>query len=113
MSGDRESDERVSQLLERLGENLREPVMKSTARLIILLSLAINGKMSLKELMAVTSCGKGSLSNHLEKLEESGMVSVKTVLRRKGPGISVSITDRGREAYSTYAELMKLIFMER
>ncbi|MCI2412802.1 MAG: hypothetical protein B2I18_07770 [Cuniculiplasma sp. C_DKE] len=106
-------DERVAQLLEKLGNNLKEPVMKSTARLIILLSLAINGRMNLKELMAVTSCGKGSLSNHLDKLQESGLVSVKTVLKRKGPSISVTITDKGKEAYSTYAELMKLIFEKK
>ena len=107
------ADERVAQLLERLGDSLKEPAMKSTARLIILISLAINGKMSLKELMAVSSCGKGSLSNHLDKLQESGLISVRTVIKRKGPSISVTITEKGKEAYATYAELMKLIFKEK
>ena len=86
---------------------LKDPSMKSTTRLLILISLSINRKMSFKEIQIVSQCGKGSLSNHLDKLKEDGLVTIKTVIRSRGPGIYVSITDRGIEVYQRYLELMK------
>jgi DNA-binding HxlR family transcriptional regulator len=101
--------EDINTLLERLGNQLSEPVMKSSARLIILISLAINRKLSFSDLMAITSLGKGSLSNHLDKLHENGLIGIKTVFRVNGPRISIEITEKGMEAFRDYSDLLKKI----
>ena len=87
---DRESNNsnNLNDLLETLGKQLNEPVMKSTARLIIIISLAINRKLSFTDLLTITSLGKGSLSNHLEKLQKNGLIKIKTVFKQNGPRVS-------------------------
>ena len=90
--------------LEKLSMLLNEPVMKSTARLSILITLALNRKLTFTELLTITSIGKGSLSNHIEKLESNGLVNVRTVLRSSGPRVIVEITERGVAAYRKYSE---------
>lgn len=106
---DRPNDENISELLELLGRSLNEPLMKSTARLTIIIALSINFRLSFKDLTAITSLGKGSLSNHLSKLEEGGLVKTKTVLKRGGPRVYVEITDEGKKVYSRYVEILKRI----
>lgn len=101
------STESLNSLLETLGKQLNEPVMKSTARLIIIISLAINRKLSFSDLLTITALGKGSLSNHLEKLQRNGLIRIRTVLRKNGPRISVEITETGMEAYRNYSTLLK------
>ncbi len=98
---------RLNDLLETLGKQLNEPVMKSTARLIIIISLAINRKLSFTDLLTITSLGKGSLSNHLEKLQNNGLIKIKTVFRQNGPRISIEITENGMEAYRNYSALLR------
>ncbi len=95
-----------------LGKELNEPSMKSVPRVIILIALAINKKMNFRELQLVASCGKGSLSNHLEKMSGDGLISIRSVLRKNGPGISVSITEKGIEVYKKYKELMLRVLTE-
>lgn len=99
--------EKLNNILEALGKQLSEPVMKSTARLIIVISLAINRKLSFSDLLTITALGKGSLSNHLDKLQKNGLVKIRTVFRKRGPRISVEITERGLEAYRNYSDLLR------
>jgi DNA-binding transcriptional ArsR family regulator len=58
--------------LKDLGEQFSDPALKSSTRVLILISLALNRRMSVVRLLSLTGTGKGSLSNHLEKLERSG-----------------------------------------
>lgn len=106
---DRESNNsnNLNGLLETLGKQLNEPVMKSTARLIIIISLAINRKLSFTDLLTITSLGKGSLSNHLEKLQKNGLIKIKTVFKQNGPRVSIEITEIGLEAYRNYSALLR------
>ena len=95
--------------LEELNVLLNEPVLKSTARLSILITLALNSKLTFTDLLTITSIGKGSLSNHIEKLASNGLVSVRTVLRSSGPRVIVEITDKGRAAYRKYSEILRYL----
>ena len=95
--------------LEELNVLLNEPVLKSTARLSILITLALNSKLTFTDLLTITSIGKGSLSNHIEKLASNGLVSVRTVLRSSGPRVLVEITDKGRAAYRKYSEILRYL----
>ena len=95
--------------LEKLGMLLNEPVMKSTARLSILITLALNSKLTFTELLIITSIGKGSLSNHIEKLESNGLVNVRTVLRSSGSRVIVEITEKGMAVYRKYSEILRYL----
>ena len=95
--------------LEKLSMLLNEPVMKSTARLSILITLALNRKLTFTELLTITSIGKGSLSNHIEKLESNGLVNVSTILRSSGPRVIIEITEKGVAAYRKYSEILRYL----
>lgn len=101
------NSQNLNDLLETLGRQLNEPVMKSTARLIIIISLAINRKLSFTDLLTITSLGKGSLSNHLEKLQKSGLIKIKTVFKHNGPRVSIEITEKGLDPYRNYSVLLR------
>ena len=97
--------EKEGEELKLLSEAIKDPALRSSVRLLILISLALNGHLSFTDLLSLTGLGKGSLSNHIEKLEESGLVQAKLVRTFRGYRMVVSITPKGLEAYR---ELMKL-----
>lgn len=99
----------LNRILEALQGHFNEPVMKSTARLLILITLALNRKLSFADLLMITSLGKGSLSNHLEKLESNNLIKIRTVFRAAGPRVYVEITQLGEEAYKNYSQLLKYL----
>lgn len=86
--------------LKDLGAQFSEPALKSSTRILILISLALNRKMSVVRLLSLTRAGKGSLSNHLEKLEASGYISSKTSKTFGGYRTTVVITEKGLLAYN-------------
>ncbi len=95
--------------LEELNALLNEPALKATARLSILITLALNTKLTFTELLTITSIGKGSLSNHIEKLESNGLVNVRTILRSSGPRVIIEITEKGVAAYRKYSEILRYL----
>ena len=64
--------------LDMLREQFSDPTLRSSTRVLILISLALNRKMTFVGLLTLTGVGKGSLSNHLEKLESSGFITIST-----------------------------------
>ena len=107
-SRDNSQSERNNKL-EELNTILNEPALKATARLSILITLALNTKLTFTELLTITSIGKGSLSNHIEKLASNGLVNVRTVLRSSGPRVIVEITEKGMAAYIKYSEILRYL----
>lgn len=107
-SRDNSQSERNNKL-EELNTILNEPALKATARLSILITLALNTKLTFTELLTITSIGKGSLSNHIEKLASNGLVNVRTVLRSSGPRVIVEITEKGMAAYRKYSEILRYL----
>src|SRR5579884_1779923 len=57
--------------LSGLIDRSNDRALRSSVRLSIVVSLALNGKLTFTELLALTRVGKDSLSNHLECLESS------------------------------------------
>jgi hypothetical protein len=94
---------------EELNTILNEPALKATARLSILITLALNTKLTFTELLTITSIGKGSPSNHIEKLASNGLVNMRTVLRSSGPRVIVEITEKGMAAYRKYSEILRYL----
>lgn len=103
----------INFIIEELGVKLKESVLKSSTRMLMIISLSINKRLTFTELLQLTSIGKGSLSNHLEKLEESGLIRSKTVFSLSGPRLVIEITESGEEIYAEYQSLLrKLMFLE-
>ena len=65
---------------------------------MILILLAMNKKATASELRALTGLGRGSLQNHLEKLESAGYVRTKNVKSFGGRRQTVEITQEGIDA---------------
>jgi DNA-binding MarR family transcriptional regulator len=83
--------------IKALNRQLGDPSLKSSTRILILILLTMNRRMSANELRLMTECGKGSLANHLEKLESAGYVRVRTNKSFGGNGWrrEVEVTDKG------------------
>jgi DNA-binding MarR family transcriptional regulator len=71
--------------------------LRSSSRILILILLAMNKKTTATELRALTGLGRGSLENHLEKLESAGYVKTKNVKSFSGWRQTVEITQEGLE----------------
>jgi DNA-binding PadR family transcriptional regulator len=91
------TDEAVRSLREQLDDS----TFKSSARILILVLLALARRMSSVQLRTLTGLGKGSLQNHLNNLESFGFVRLsyaKSMGARGVPRQTVEITEKGLEA---------------
>ena len=83
-----------------LREQLDDSTFKSSTRILILVLLALARRMSSVQLRTLTGLGKGSLENHLDKLESFGYVKIsytKALGARGVPRQTVEITAKGLE----------------
>jgi DNA-binding MarR family transcriptional regulator len=83
--------------IKSLNEQLSDPIFKSSTRILILILLSMNKKLSASELRSLIGLGKGSLENHLAKLEASGLINVRSVRSWGGRHQVVEITGKGLE----------------
>lgn len=88
----------AEEAIKSLNEQLNDRTFKSSTRILILVLLAQTRKMSAVELRTLTGLGKGSLENHLNKLEGFGCVKIsnaKSIGARGVPRQMVEITEKG------------------
>ncbi|MHB1439935.1 MAG: transcriptional regulator [Cuniculiplasma sp.] len=104
-------DEQINSIISELSEQLQEPLLKSSIRMVIIISLVHNKRLSFTELSKLTFSGKGSLSNHISKLEERGLIRTYCAFGVGGPRSMLTITDLGLKVYNNYANLLKKIFL--
>ncbi len=83
--------------IKSLNEQLSELSLKSSTRILILILLAMNKKLSASELRSLVGLGKGSLENHLAKMQVSGLIRVQSVRSWGGVHQVVEITEKGLE----------------
>jgi DNA-binding MarR family transcriptional regulator len=103
---DNEVQSELKNLLRQISVELSNTPLTSSSRLIIIMSLAIDKRMKLSDLMKVTGCGKGSIENHISKLEEGGFVRTEKVSFFKSPRVYAQLTDKGRNFYENYLKLI-------
>jgi DNA-binding MarR family transcriptional regulator len=99
----REFEKKISsdETIRSLNDQLSDSTFKSSTRILILVLLAQARKMSSVELRTLTGLGKGSLENHLIKLESFGYVKMsiaKSIGARGSPMRMVEISDKGLDA---------------
>jgi DNA-binding MarR family transcriptional regulator len=83
------------QAIQSLNEQLSTSSLKSSSRILILILLAMNKKLTATELRTLTGLQRGSLQNHLEKLESAGYVKTQNVKSFDGWRQTVEITQKG------------------
>ena len=83
--------------IKSLNEQLADPTFKSSTRILILILLAMNKKLNATELRSFVGLGKGSLENHLAKMEASGLIRVRSIRSWGGVHQVVEITEKGLE----------------
>ena len=91
----------MDEAVRSLREQLDGSTFKSSTRILILVLLALARRMSSVQLRALTGLGKGSLENHLVKLENFGYVRLsyaKSMGARGVPRQTVEITEEGLRA---------------
>jgi DNA-binding MarR family transcriptional regulator len=98
-----------AEALKSLGEQLSDPCLKSSTRVLILVSLAINKRLGFLDLLQLTGMGKGSLSNHLEKLETGGYIRTRRTMVWGGHRVVAEITEKGLSAYGAYVSAMRAL----
>jgi len=96
--GDRPNDDLAPSSpgnIQSLNEQLNKATLKSSSRLLILILLAMHKRSTASELRALTGLARGSLENHLEKLESAGYVKTTKVKSFSGWRQTVEITQKG------------------
>jgi len=91
----------TDEAIRSLREQLDDSTFKSSARILILVLLALARRMSSVQLRTLTGLGKGSLENHLNKLESFGYIKLsytKSMGARGVPRQTVEITEKGLDA---------------
>jgi len=110
VSGEPESQvEDRSASIRELAELFDDVTMKSSLRLLIVISLSINKRMGFTDLLKLTGAGKGSLSNHLERLSAGGYIRLRVIPTLGGPRTVAEVTQKGLETYRKYLEIMEKI----
>lgn len=90
----------VPEPLSNLGAQFSQEELRSSARVLIMLSLGVNRRMSFAALLELSHCAKGSLSYHLKQLETAGLLRTSTVFTLGGPRVVAEITEKGRVRYT-------------
>jgi DNA-binding MarR family transcriptional regulator len=103
----RELDITEDESLRSLSDQLSDPCLKSSARVLILISLIMNKRLSFVQLLALTGLGKGSLENHIQKLETSGYLTSKNVKTFGGMREWVEITEKGLQVTKQLLETLR------
>jgi len=78
------------------------------SRSIILAILSVIPKADFLYLQRETDLTKGNLTIHLSKLEGAGYIQIEKTYLEKRPLTVCKITNKGRKAFETYRELLKL-----
>jgi DNA-binding MarR family transcriptional regulator len=99
----RDSDKKTvtDETIKSLNEQLSDSALKSSTRILILVLLAQARRMSSVELRTLAGIGKGSLENHVNKLEGFGYITIsnaKSIGGRGSPMQTIEITSKGLDA---------------
>ena len=88
--------------LKKLSSIFNDHALKSSSRLLILISLSLNKNLGFTELSRLTGLAKGSLGNHLAKLNSAGYVTIVEHSFFSSKRITIKITEKGLETVRKY-----------
>jgi DNA-binding MarR family transcriptional regulator len=89
-----------------------DKLIHEPSRLIIMAHLYTVENADLIFFKRKTNISWGNLSAHASKLENAGYIEIKKEFRLKKPVTILEITDKGREDFKKYKNIMKNVFKE-
>jgi len=92
-----------------LKEQLSDSTFKSSTRILILVLLSLARRMSSVQLRSLTGLGKGSLENHLNKLESFGYIKVSYTKSMGARGVARQTVEITREGLEVCQKLLRSI----
>jgi DNA-binding MarR family transcriptional regulator len=84
-----------------------DPVIHAPARLKLVTQLYVVEAADATFLVNATGLTWGNLASHLRTLEEHGYVTVDKGYRGRKPHTTISLTERGRDAFRSYRATMQ------
>jgi DNA-binding MarR family transcriptional regulator len=84
-------------------------IIHEKGRMAIMSLLAATPELSFTEMRDTLSMTDGNLSVHLKTLQEAGYVAVTKSYRDRKPLTTCTLTKTGREAFTTYINLLEQI----
>lgn len=84
-----------------------DPLLHSQLRLSIVSILISLKETDFNYIKDTTEATSGNISIQIKKLQDAGYIQVKKSFKNNYPNTTVSITDKGVEAFETYVENLK------
>jgi len=84
-----------------------DPILHSQLRLSIVSILMTVDEANFTFIKETTNAAAGNISIQIKKLQEAGYVKVKKAFKDNYPNTTVSITNRGMEAFENYVNNLK------
>ena len=84
-------------------------IIHDRIRLAILSSLAVNEKLTFKEMKQLLDVTDGNLSVHARKLEEAGYINVSKFFEGRMPKTEYQLTKAGQKALDAYLNHMEAL----
>ena len=89
-----------------------DPLLHQTVRSKLMSLLIANDELPFKALKEFLEVTDGNLSSHLSKLEKENYIIIEKTFEGKRPKTIVKIAPKGRKAFDTYIEALKLFIEE-
>jgi len=84
-----------------------DPILHSQLRLSIVSILMTVDEANFTFIKETTNAAAGNISIQIKKLQEAGYVKIKKAFKDNYPNTTVSITNRGMEAFENYVNNLK------
>jgi DNA-binding MarR family transcriptional regulator len=89
-----------------------DPLLHQAVRSKLISLLIANEELPFKALKEYLEVTDGNLSSHLTKLEKANYVEIEKSFEKKRPKTVVRITKKGKEAFKSYIDSLKLFIEE-
>ena len=87
-------------------------VIHEKGRLAIMSLLAASPQLSFTEMRDTLGMTDGNVTAHVRTLQESGYLAVTKVFKKGRPSTNYALTPQGREAFTTYINLLEQIVQQ-
>ncbi|MFC1563189.1 winged helix-turn-helix domain-containing protein [candidate division KSB1 bacterium] len=84
-----------------------DPLLHSQLRLSIVSTLITVDETNFNFIKETTKATSGNISIQIKKLQEAGYIKVEKSFKNNYPNTTLSITDKGVEAFETYVNNLK------
>ena len=84
-----------------------DPILHSQLRLSIVSILMSIEEANFNFIRESTNATSGNISIQIKKLQEAGYIHVKKSFQNNYPNTTISMTDKGREAFENYVKNLK------